>query len=211
MKTLISSGGNDKANTERCLEREMKMVKRTLIAIALVAFLASTAPADIEVYYWGPMSGGELNKESGVKSDGHEKVFWPYEYKELDICAMPLLMEIGMYVDVKDCKDREVILKQVDCAEIDKQAKNFPCYLGCEEITVRANFDVKLGTRITETSDNVLDEKEGFFDGSDVIVGDGSYHSATVCVRAWDTDIYNGSYGEEVQVGTLYVTAKPDV
>jgi hypothetical protein len=191
----------------------MKMVKKTLIAIALVAFLASTAPADIEVYYWGPMSGGDLNKESGVKSDGNEKVFWPYEYKELDICAMPLLMEIGMYVDVKDCKDRELILHQVDCAEIARAANEFPCYLGCETINVRANFDVKLGTRVVEndTNGDVFNKVEGFYDGGDVVPGDGSYHAMKVCVKAWKARLHLASYGEEVNVGTLYVTAKPDV
>jgi hypothetical protein len=188
----------------------MKMVKRTLIAIALVAFLASTAPADIEVFYWGPMSGGDLNKESGVKVDGNEKVYWPYEYKELDICSMPILMEIGMYVDVKDCKDREIILKQVDCAEIGKSANDFPCYLDCETINVRANFDVKLGTRIVKNG-SVLKDAEGFYDGSDVVPGDGGYHAMSVCVRAWDARLYQGTYGSEVNVGTLYVTAKPDV
>ena len=185
------------------------MVKRTLIAIALVAFLASTAPADIEVFYWGPMSGGDLNKESGVKVDGNEKVFWPYEYKKLDICSMPILMEIGMYVDVQDCKDKKIILKQVDCAEISKASNDFPCYLDCETINVRANFDVKLGTRIEKTT--VLKDAEGFFDGGDVVPGDGSYHAMKVCVRAWDARLYNGSYGSEVEVGTLYITAKPDV
>jgi hypothetical protein len=191
----------------------MKMVKRTLIAIALVAFLASTAPADIEVFYWGPMGGGHLDKEQGVKVDGNEKVFWPYEYKELDICAMPIKMEIGMYVDVKDCKDRKIILKQVDCAEINRSANEFPCYLDCETINVRANFDVKLGTRVVanDTNGKVFDKVEGFYDGGDVVTGDGAYHAMNVCVKAWKAKLYKGSYGDEVVVGTLYVTAKPDV
>jgi hypothetical protein len=188
----------------------MKMVKRTLIAIALVAFLASTAPADIEVFYWGPMGGGDLNKEQGVKVDGNEKVFWPYEYKELAVCTMPILMELGMYVDVKDCKDREIILHQVDCAEIDKGVNDFPCYLDCEDISVRANFDVKMGTDIDKNG-SVLNEVEGFYMGGDVVAGDGNYHTVTVCVRAWKARLYLGSYGDEVKVGTLYVTAKPDV
>ena len=156
------------------------------------------------------MSGGDLNKESGVKVDGNEKVFWPYEYKALDICSMPIKMEIGMYVDVKDCKDRKIILKQVDCAEISKAANEFPCYLDCETINVRANFDVKLGTRI-EKDGSVLNKVEGFYDGGDVVPGDGSYHAMKVCVKAWKTKLYNGTYGEEVKVGTLFITAKPDV
>ena len=188
------------------------MVKKTLIAIALVAFLASTAPAAIEVYYWGPMSGGELDKESGVKSDGwQERVYWPFDYKALDICAMPIKMNVGMYVDVKDCKDRKVILNQVDCGDINKGGE-YPCYLGCETINIRANFEVKLGTRIDRASAALVNGKvEGFYDGgNDVVPGDGAYHAVKVCVRAWSVDLWNQPYGKELTVGTLYITAKPN-
>jgi hypothetical protein len=183
----------------------MKMVKKTLIAIALVAFLASTAPAAIDVYYWGPM-----DKETGVKSDGRTYVYWPYEYKALDICSMPIKMNVGMYVDVKDCTDRKIILEQVDCSDIGK-AGEYPCYYDCETINVRANFEVKLGTRVVRESSALNSGKiEGFYDGDDVIPGDGSYHAAKVCVRAWSVDLWNQPYGHEITVGTLYITAKPN-
>jgi len=187
------------------------MVKRTLIAIALVAFLASTAPAALEVYYWGPLSGNYLDKEAGVKVDGNiDDVYWPFEYKALDICSMPLKMEVGMYVDVQNCKDRKIVLKQVDCGDIGKGANEFPCYHDCENINIRANFEVKLGTRIEKVG-GVLDQVEGYYDGGDIIPGDGSYHTATVCVRAWKARLYNQSAGAEVTVGTLYITAKPNI
>ncbi|MFC1634624.1 hypothetical protein ACFL5Z_07250 [Planctomycetota bacterium] len=181
------------------------MVKRTLIAIALVAFLASTAPADIQVHYFGP-----IDKDTGVKVDGNEKVYWPYEYKALDVCEMPVLMEIGGYVEVQDCTDKKIKLKQVDCGDIGKGSGDFPCYLDCESIKVRANFDVKMGTRLVKNGP-VIKDWEGFYDGGDVVPGDGSDHEVKVCVKAWKAEIWKGTVGEEVNVGTLYVTAKPDV
>jgi hypothetical protein len=186
----------------------MKMVKRTLIAIALVAFLASTAPADIEVYYFGP-----IDNDTGVKVDGNEKVYWPYEYKELDICAMPVKMEIGGYVEIDDCTKRKIILVQVDCGDIGKGTGDFPCYLDCEAFKIRANLDIKLGTRLTknDVGGAVIDKWEGFYDGGDVVPGDGAWHEMKVCVKAWKAKLWNGSVGSEVKVGTLYVTAKPDV
>ena len=183
----------------------MKMVKRTLIAIALVAFLASTAPAAIEVYYWGP-----VDKDTGVKVDGNEKVFWPYEYKALDVCSMPVKMEIGMYVEVQDCTDKKIVLKQVDCGDIGHGSGDFPCYLGCTKFKARANFDVQLGTRL-EKIGPVINKWEGFYNGDDVIDGDGADHEVEVCVRAWLANLWNGTPGEEVTVGTLYITAKPAV
>jgi hypothetical protein len=195
----------------------MKMVKKTLIAIALVAFLASTAPADITVYYFGPIKGGWLDHESGVKSDGNKKVYWPYEWKELPICAIDLKMEIGMYVDVKNCKtDKKIVLHQVDCTESGfgevRPDEEFPCYAGCEDIQVRANFDVKINTDIPDKDDyGVIDKWSDYFPDGDVIPGDGSYHKIDVCIKTWKTKIYKGTVGSEVKIGTLMITAKPDM
>jgi hypothetical protein len=183
----------------------MKMVKRTLIAIALVAFLASTAPAAIEVYYWGA-----IDKDTGVKVDGNEKIYWPYEYKALDVCEMPVKMEIGMYVEVQDCTDKKIVLKQVDCGDIGKGGGDFPCYLGCADFAVRANFDVKMGTRLEKVG-SVIKDWEAYYDGGDVVPGDGADHTVKVCVKAWKAQLWSGTPGEEVTVGKLFITAKPDV
>jgi hypothetical protein len=183
----------------------MKMVKRTLIAIALVAFLASMAPAEITVHYFGP-----IDNDTGVKVDGNEKVYWPYEYKEVDVCEMPVKMEIGGYVEIDDCTKKKIILKQVDCAEIGKGGGDFPCYLDCETFKIRANFDVKLGTRLVKDG-GVMDKWEGFYDGGDVVPGDGGWHEMKVCVKAWKAQLWSGTVGSEVTVGSLFITAKPDV
>lgn len=194
------------------------MVKRTLVAITLVAFLASTAPAAIEVHYWGfdpdtGVPGDGIDKDTGVKVDGNEKVYWPYEYKELPVCGMKVLMEIGMYVEVQDCKDRKLKLKQVECGEIGKGGGDFPCYNGCEKVTLRANFPVKMGTKLVKNAegDKVIEKWEGYYKGGDVVPGDGENHEVEVCVKAWKAKLWYGTVGEEVNVGTLYVTAKPDV
>jgi hypothetical protein len=191
------------------------MVKKTLIAIALVAFLASTAPADITVYYFGPVKGGHLSNETGVKSDGNKKVYWPYKWEEIPICAIQLKMEIGMYVDVKDCKkDKKLVIHQVDCDEDGFGKKvndeDFPCYYGCTEIQVRANFDVSLGADIPDKDDyGVIDKWEEHYPDGEVIDGDGDYHKTRVCIKTWKTKIHKGTVGSEVKVGTMYVTAKP--
>lgn len=189
------------------LREGMKMVKRTLIAIALVAFLASTAPADITVHYFGP-----IDNDTGVKVDGNEKVYWPYEYKALDICEMPVKMEIGGYVEIDDCTKKKIVLVQKDCAEVGHSGSgNWPCYNDCEKFKIRANLDIKLGTRLVKGSIGVIDKWEGYYDGDDTVPGDGGWHERTVCVTAWKAKLWSGTVGSEVVVGTLYVTAKPDV
>jgi hypothetical protein len=190
----------------------MKMVKRTLIAIALVAFLASTAPADITVHYFGP-----IDNDKGAKVDGYEKVYWPYKYEEVKICDMPVLMEIGGYVEIDDCTKKKIKLKQVDCGDIGKGGGDFPCYNDCESFKIRANLDIKLDTELDKEDDDtkpgygVIDKWEGYYDGDNKVPGDGQWHTRSVCVKAWKAKLWNGEVGTEVRVGTLYVTALPDV
>ncbi len=183
----------------------MKMVKRTLIAIALVACLTSTTPADYEVEYFGP-----IYKDTGVKIDGKEKVRWPYRYEVLTICTIPIKMHVGMFVQVKDCKKKKIVLVQVNCEDIGKGGGDYPCYLGCVDFDVRANFYVKLGSSLHKDGD-VIGDWSAYYDGGDTIPGDGDWHGVKLCVKAWKTKIYKAAPGDEVSVGSVDITVMPDV
>ena len=184
------------------------MIKRTLIAIAVVALLATSAHAALSEHYFGPRSD-----DMAVKVDGSEKVRWPFEYKALTVCTIPIKMHVGMYVEVKDCKDKKLILQQVDCGDIGKGGDEYPCYLGCVSFDVRANFEVKMGANLNKGKigdETPIKDWDKYYDGGDVIPGDGSYHNVKVCVKAWKTEIWNAPPGDEVTVGTLDVTVKPN-
>lgn len=195
------------------------MLKRTLIAIAAVALLAGTAQAALEVYgsvdhdddpNTAPVPPFNFGNNSGVKVEGSETVRWPYEYKALEICRFPVYMKIGMFVRVKDCKKKKILLEQVDCGDIGKSSSNFPCYFDCETIKVAANFDVKLATKLVKIG-SVLNSASVYIDGSDVVPGDGNDHNVSVCVKAWNTQIQKGAVGDTTQVGEVVITAKPAV
>jgi len=181
------------------------MIKRTLIAIALLALLATSANAELT------LSGDKLFKgdHHAVKVDGSENVRWPYEYKALDVCIIPIKMHVGMFVQVKDCKKKKVVLQQVDCGDIGKGGGDYPCYLGCVSFEVRANFEAKLGANLEKVGD-IIDGWDKYFDGDSVIPGDGNYHSVKVCVKAWKARIYKGTPGDERDVGKLHITVKPN-
>jgi hypothetical protein len=182
----------------------MKMIKRTLIAIAVVALLATSANAALSEHYF------PIGDHHAVKVDGSENVRWPYEYKALTVCTIPIKMHVGMYVQVKDCKKKKIVLKQVDCGDIGKGGGDFPCYLGCEKFEVRANFNVKLGANLHKDGDTIKDWS-AYYNGDDTIPGDGNYHEVELCVKAWKTQIWKAQPGDEVTVGSVDVTVKPDV
>ncbi len=177
------------------------MVKKVLIAIAVVALLATTVQA------YDPVKNPAIKKDSsnGVKKDN----WWPFEYVALDLCIMPIYMEIGMYVQMEKCNEKKIELKQVPCDVIGQGADKFPCYLDCESFNIRANFEVKLGTRLEKTSSAIKDW-EAYYDGDSLVPGDGNWYSRTVCVKAWNSEIWTVAPGDKVQVGNLSITVKPN-
>jgi hypothetical protein len=190
----------------------MKMIKRTLIAIAVVALLASTVHAG-SYSIWDPYYFSGPDNQQAVKVDGKEtKDFrWPYTitYQELTICNIPIKMKVGMYVQIENCKDKKIILEQVSCADIGKGDADYPCYLGCVTLNVRANFEAKMGAALHKEGDTIT-EWESYYDGGDVVPGDGDYHEVKLCVKAWKTAIYKAAPGDEVAVGNVDITVKPN-
>jgi hypothetical protein len=187
------------------------MLKRTLIAIAVVAAMATSVQA------LGPDAHlDNQGNETGFKVDPVKmSVMWPFEYKALELCVLPVRMEIGILVQVNKCKDRKIDLKQVDCAEIGKAAKNFPCYKDCDNVQIRTNFPIKLGTKLTKQG-SVIKNWKAYYDGDDFVDPTGnSWKTVTVCVEAWDTQLLNeetsGEAGDWITVGTVAVTVKPNV
>jgi hypothetical protein len=199
------------------------MVKKSIIAIALMGMLASvTFAAD-------PFPGAPSGQ---IKVDGQ----WPTQYVPLEICRIPIVMDIGMFIEIRDCAFKKIVLKQITC----ENNRPFPCYKGCVTITVRANFEAQLGLKLYKTSDIISsmtcnaffcggcapitpDNWEAYFraDKNDItknptwiIAGDGNDHNVDVCVEAWDANIYKAPPGNDacksaVPVGQVAVTAVP--
>ncbi len=181
------------------------MVKKILFTIAVVAFLTASVQA---------VEPGDYQK----KYDG----MWPYEYIFVEICSIPILIDVGYFVQLDDCGDYKIKLQQVTCSTIDKDnTTDFPCYDGCVSIKVRANFEVKMGGDVDESNspnwwkdgDNDVyygDPGEGL--NPSVVPGDGEWHTRKVCVMAWDIAIWdaaNAQGEDEYHVADLLITVKP--
>ena len=184
----------------------MKMVKRTLIAIAVLALVASAVQAaGPDPHFF------EKDKDISIKVNNEKlEIGWPFEYKALTICTVPVYMNVGYFVQIDNCEDRKIELKQVDCGDIGKGSGDWPCYFDCEDIKIRANFEVKMGTDKHKVGP-VIDGWDAYYDGGDVVPGDGSWHTVKVCVKAWKAKLLESSPGEKVKVGDLDITVKPNV
>lgn len=177
----------------------MKMVKKCIFALAVVALLVTVVPA--------ATPDPDNQPDSVIKRDGD----WPWTYKAIDLCTMPILMDVGHFVQLKECHKREIRLKQVPCGDIGKKvADDFPCYLDCEEIEVRANFDAIFGAKVAKNGP-ILDKVEAYWDeDKDQIEGNGTWQKLKVCVKAWKAQIWNASEpADKTNVGSLTITVKP--
>lgn len=201
-------------------------MRRILTAIAVMASMATAMQAGLEEYYF------PIGDHNSVKVDGSETVRWPFDFKDLTVCAIPIKMNLGMYVEVSWPNEpveeddfeiepesnavevereihRKIVLRQVLCKDIGKDSSDWPCYFDCVDINIRANFRVKIGTELVKTG-SIIDKWEAYFKGTDIITGSGGYETVRVCVRAWKARLPYASAGER-EVGRLLITVKPDM
>jgi hypothetical protein len=165
----------------------MKMVKKCIIALAVVALLVTTVRAG----------------DPSIKKDGD----WPWTYKAIDLCKMPVYMDVGHYVQLKECHKREIKLKQVDCTG----GREFPCYSDCEDIEVRANFPAIFGASLTKIG-GILDKTDVYWkdDINQISGSTGGWEKLTVCVDAWKTQIWKAAEPDDkFKVGELTINVKP--
>ena len=188
------------------------MLRRTLIVVALVALLATSAWAAGPEDHTGKQDG----KYESIKVNMEERVIgWPYEYKALPLCVIPVYMNVGYFVQVEKCWEEKIELSQFDCADprVGKGANDFPCYWGCTKIKVRANFEAKLGMKKAKVDGSPIngDKWSAWIEGSDIVAAGGAWNEIEVCVKAWMVTLYKTAPGTKVHVGNVTVTVKPNV
>jgi heme/copper-type cytochrome/quinol oxidase subunit 2 len=181
------------------------MLKRTLIAIAVVALLATSSAQALGPE---PHTGGGNSPAIKVNNVKME-IGWPFEYKALSLCVIPVYMNVGYYVQMEKCNERKIKLVQVECSDMEK-GSDWPCYQDCEDMKIRANFEVKLGTKL-ENKTGVIDKMAAYYKGGDIVDASGDWNTITVCVEAWKTKLYKSSPGSQVKVADLVITVKPNV
>ena len=175
------------------------MVKKCIIALAVVALMVTVVKAD----------------SPSIKKDGD----WPWTYSKIDICKFNVYMEVGHYVQLKECHDRELVLEQVSCTDskedggLGKGEGDFPCYTGCEDIQVRANFPAIFGASLSKTGSILKETSLYWKDGDNTIDGSGggdAWETLTICLDAWQARIWQaGTANSKTKVGEITISVKP--
>ncbi|RPJ32877.1 MAG: hypothetical protein EHM35_11095 [Planctomycetaceae bacterium] len=151
------------------------MLKRSILAVAVVALLAVGVQA------------GEIKT--------HE---WPCTFVALEITSIPVVMDIGYYVRIKDQDKLKIKLVQ-DEQDIHK-------FKGCVDMVVESNFNLVLSASISKT---------GAIDGDYAVSLDPSSANAgsttvKVCATLTKANLTGQAAGtKDVQVATVKIKVKP--
>ena len=79
----------------------------------------------------------------GVQAGEIKTHSWPCEFVPMEVASIPVVMDIGYYVGIKNQSSLRIELVQ-DTADIHK-------FSGCTNMTVESNFSVALTCSITKT------------------------------------------------------------
>ncbi len=201
------------------------MVKKSIIAIALLAMLTSVSFAQLNT--------PDPNITSGIKFDSGK---WPVTctYTPIQVCEVPVYIQIGMFIKIANCGNG-IVMKEIACPA----GKDFPCYHGCITLQVYNNFCVILKEKFTSTSSVLVDGSKlfpskpgtgykayftnGEGDAKDTITvpcKTDNYNGVELCVDATGANIWKAPYAPaynrgtctgagNVQVGTIAITALP--
>jgi len=156
------------------------MLKKSILGVVLLALVAMPAYA------------------GHIKATG-----WPCEFKFLDICEIPITMNIGLYVEILDQDKLKIELDQDD----------IDTYSGCCTIQIKSNFDLILGCYVIDNDASkamggsfTCEIKPDPFVPKTLCVG---VEEREVCVTYDEVSIVHLDFGKGILVGTAVVQVKP--
>jgi len=153
----------------------MKMIKKCMIVLTFVVLMVSVVSAANPAIQAIDLCNFPVYMDIG----------YYIQLPEYNNCMSPVYTDVGYYVELKDCNLHRLNLSQVDCESIGKDAGDFPCFAGCENIEVRANFPAILGAKLRKIGPVLMNTAVFWKDYTNQINGVGDWETLTICMNAW--------------------------
>jgi len=151
------------------------MLKKSLFVAVAVAMLAVSAQA------------GEIKVHS-----------WPTTFVAQELATIPVVMDVGYWVSVKNQSKNKITLTQIDTSN----------FSGCTTITVENNFAISLTCSIDRDG-----PVGGYFvcdfDGVGQVDLDPGSNAVKVCAYLYGADMKNSNPDENVTVAQVKIWVKP--
>jgi len=130
-------------------------------------------------------------------------------YQPVKIGKLPVVMEVGFWLEFKDDDKIQIKLEQLKCTS----GHGFPCYKGSATIKVRANFPAILSASLNKSGgdEDMLKEINLYWENgvNTIQGGTGEWEEFKLCLEAWDVvELFKIAPGT-VKVGEITINAKP--
>ena len=168
------------------------MLKKSILILAVLALASPAFAADPDTAY-GWIAGG-----------------WPativFDYREA--CSLPVLLKIGYYVKIFNCKNLKIVLDNDG---------SFNNYKGCQEFEFENNFALELSAKVEpklkgdSTDPEVPGTYAAYIDG-DKLFGPttNGKNKATICVTLKGVNIQPLAPScDTIQVATATILVRP--
>jgi len=115
-------------------------------------------------------------------------------------CVIPVVMDVGMYVEILNVRNLSIKLKQVE----------FETFEGCTEIQIKSNFNLELVCKVKPTGmvpgeySCSIDNPKVHLDLSENVT------VRNVCVKAEKVKILYAAPGLDVHVADVTITVMPE-
>ncbi len=152
------------------------MLKKSLFVAVAIAMLAVSAQA------------GEIKVHT-----------WPTKFVAQEIATIPVYMDVGYWIVVKDQSKNKITLTQVD-------TKNFS---GCTDIKVENNFALTLTCTIGRDGPVGGDFSCDFGPGVSSVDLDPGANTVKVCAYLGNADMKNSNPKENVKVANVKIWVVP--
>jgi len=150
-------------------------MKRSVVVGAVAALLAAVVQA------------GEIKTHD-----------WPTQFVPLEITSIPVVMDIGYYIRIKDQDKLRIKLVQDEL--------NIHTFKGCVDMVVESNFNFVLSASITKTGAVAGDYSVTI----DPTTGQSGSTTVKVCAELKNAELTGQLAGtKDVQVATVKIKVKP--
>jgi hypothetical protein len=135
-----------------------------------------------------------------LQATSRKRIFGRLPYAPERICNIPVIMDVGMYVELLNIEDLSIKLQQVE----------FETYQGCAEIKIKTNIDLEILCDIKPTG--VVPGNYSCWIDNPKVPFDFSDRPAVrnVCVKAEKVQILHVAPGLDVHVADVTLTVMPE-
>jgi hypothetical protein len=142
-----------------------------------------------------------LLQSPSLQATSRTRIFGRFQYAPERICNIPVIMDVGTYVEILNVEDLSIKLQQVE----------LETFQGCTEIKIKSNVDLEILCKVKPTG--IVPGKYSCWIDNPKVPFDFSDRPTVrnICVKAEKVQILHAAPGLDVHVADVTLTVMPEL